>query len=143
MIEAIRIRRSWVRCAVLLAPFGATAAAVFGSGGFWSGLPLAVVVAAWGTVLRRSGIKLTAHELLVRQRVSTLRLRADEVSSITREPWRHWDAIEVLTFRTPHGGVVRADYPWAFRGFESPALDQAYHDVAQWLLARQPEIAEQ
>lgn len=136
--DAIRIQRSWLRCAVLIAPAGFLAVVVSASGGPWSALPIALIAAAWVAVLRRSVIELTDREVVVR-RLSTQRLRSEEIASLTREPWRRWDAMEVLTFRTRLGRVVRADYPWAVRRMESPAMDRAYHDVAQWLLARQPD----
>lgn len=138
-VDAIRIQRSWARCVAVAAPSVGMAALMFATGGRWMGLPFAVLAGLSFAGARRSGIELTQREVLVHRRASTHRLQVEEIASLTREPWRHWDPMEILTFRTHRGRVVRADYPWSIRRMESPAMDRAYHDVAQWLLARQPD----
>ncbi|MGQ0467471.1 MAG: hypothetical protein ACT4QG_19410 [Sporichthyaceae bacterium] len=138
--EAIRIRRSWVRCAVFTVPSAVIAALALTNGDPWLGLPFALLAIYAFVDARRSGVELTGGEVVVRKGVSTHRLPAEEIASLTREPWRRWDPLEILTFRTHAGRVVRAGYPWAVQRLESPALDAAYHDVAQWLLARQPDV---
>lgn len=137
--DAIRIRRSWARCVAVAAPSAGIAALISASGDLWMGLPFALLAGFAFADARRTGMELTQREVLVRRRASTHRLQVEEIASLTREPWPRWTGLEILTFRTHRGRVVRAAYPWAIRRMESPAMDRAYHDVAQWLLARQPD----